>query len=166
MNDVTLDILLLAAMVLAVLATVMAARVLRAAIGLAAASAVLAVIMFRLGAPIAAVFELSVCAGLIPAIFISAIGLTQRLAPESLVVRRKETFRRFWILPIVVVLVAFALQYANVPLGFPIPPELKPAPDVRDVLWNQRQFDLIGQIVLLLGAALGVVVLLKEPTRD
>ena len=165
MNDVTLDILLLAAMVLAVLATVMAARVLRAAIGLAAASAVLAVIMFRLGAPIAAVFELSVCAGLIPAIFISAIGLTQRLTPESLDVRRKEKFSRFWILPIVVVLVAFALQWANVPLGFPIPPPLVPDPDVRHVLWNQRQFDLIGQIVLLLGAALGVVVLLKEPTR-
>ena len=44
---------------------------------------VLAILMFRLTRPSAAVFELSVCAGLIPVIFISAISLTQRLKRDE-----------------------------------------------------------------------------------
>ncbi|MDD5730401.1 MAG: hypothetical protein PHN57_04670, partial [Candidatus Omnitrophica bacterium] len=55
---------LLIAMVLAALWAVMATRLLRAAIALALTSVILTVIMFRLNSPLAAVFELSVCAGL------------------------------------------------------------------------------------------------------
>ena len=104
-----LDIALLVVMVGMALWTVMTARVLRAAIALAITSAVLAVLMYRLLSPIAAVFELSVCAGLIPAIFISAIGMTHRLSGEALAERTREKWRRFGPLPGVVVLVGVLL---------------------------------------------------------
>ena len=47
----TMDILLLVAMVIAAVATVATARLMRAVIGLAATSAVLTVFMFRMDAP-------------------------------------------------------------------------------------------------------------------
>ncbi len=48
----TADFVLLVAMVLAALATVMTARLLLSAVGLALASAVLAALMFRLNSPL------------------------------------------------------------------------------------------------------------------
>jgi NADH-quinone oxidoreductase subunit J len=186
-----LDIALVATMVGLALATVMTARVLRSAILLAATSAVLAVLMYRLGAPIAAVFELSVCAGLIPAIFISAIGMTRRLAGEELQERRRQTWRRFGSLPGLVVLAAVLLAIwnpampSNLPrvvdanvgeVLFPRAAEANAAElswvrvldanyrdtGVQDVLWNRRHADLLGQVTVLLAGALAVVVLVKE----
>ena len=49
-----------------------------AAISLAALSAALAIMFYRLDSPYAAVIELSVCAGLITALFVSVISLTRR----------------------------------------------------------------------------------------
>jgi NADH-quinone oxidoreductase subunit J len=159
-----IDILLLVALVLAAVVTVTTARLLRSVIALAVTSAVLAVLMFRVQAPLAGVFELSVCAGLIPAIFLSTIGLTQRLTPETLAVRKKEARRRFWFLPILLVLLGIVLSRVHVSLGPPLPPA--PKTDVRTVLWYDRQLDLLAQVGILLGAAFGVVVLIKEAKRE
>ena len=162
----TLDILLVIALVLAAVVTAMTPRLLRAAIGLAATSAILTVIMFRLDSPLAAVFELSVCAGLIPAIFISAIGLTRRVDTEDLQVRRRERLKRYWLLPAAVILVAIVLgQVASSNFDFVLP-STEPGPDARSILWNLRHFDLLGQITVLLGGAFAVVVLLKELKND
>ena len=49
-----------------------------AAMSLGALSAVLAIIFYRLSSPYAAVIELSVCAGLITALFVTVISLTRR----------------------------------------------------------------------------------------
>jgi len=156
-----LVVLLLVAAVL----TVTAARLLRAAIGLALVSALLTAVMVRLNSPLAAVFELSVCAGLIPAIFITTVGMTRRLDPEALAERQKEKMRRFWYLPVVVILVGIALSQAHLPAGF-APAAPAAAADVRDILWTARHMDLLGQIVVLLGGAFGVVVLVMEPDRE
>ena len=159
----TTNILLLAAMVAAAVATVATARLMRSVIGLAATSVVLTVLMFRMHAQYAAVFELSVCAGLIPAIFLSTIGLTQRLTTEALEARRKEKLRRFWFLPILLVLIGIALSQVH-----PVP-ELPALPahaaDVRAVLWYERHLDLLAQVVILLAGAFGIVVLIKEAKR-
>ena len=67
--------------VAAIVAAVLAVRfnnLLFAAIALAALSAILAIMFYQLNSPYAAVFELSVCAGLITALFVSAISLTRR----------------------------------------------------------------------------------------
>ena len=78
----TIHWVLLGALVVSATWTVMTARLLRSAVGLAITSAILTILMFQLASPLAAVFELSVCAGLISAIFISTISLTQRVTAE------------------------------------------------------------------------------------
>ena len=70
-------VLFIAVIVLAIMA-VSFKDVLFAAISLAALSAALAIIFYRLNSPYAAVIELSVCAGLITALFVAAISLTRR----------------------------------------------------------------------------------------
>ena len=160
-QQITISILLLVAKIAATLWTVMTSRLLYAAIGLALTSALLATIMFMLNAPLAGVFELSVCAGLIPAIFISAISVTKRLQPEAMVIQSRQQIRRFWALPLILVMVGLALSHVHIPeLAVKIADI--PQPDVRNVLWNLRHLDLLGQIVILLGGALGVAVLLKS----
>ena len=158
-----LDWILVVALVLVAVATVMTARLLISAIALALASAILAVIMFRLDAPLAAVFELSVCAGLIPAILISAIGLTRRLGPEDLQERKRAQLKKYWFLPILIVMIAVVLSRLVVVLDLTfVIPAVAPVADPREVLWNLRHVDLLGQVVVLLGGAFAVVVLLKE----
>jgi NADH-quinone oxidoreductase subunit J len=117
--------------------------------------------MYRLGSPLAAVFELSVCAGLISAIFISCIGLTQRLSDEQLATRKKERLSKFWFLPVVLVLVGIVLTQITLPLDFGVLAAPKEN-DVRNIIWNLRHLDLVGQIVILLAGAFGVVTLFKE----
>ena len=98
--------------------TVMTARLLRSVIGLALTSMILTIIMFKLNSPLAAVFELSVCAGLISAIFISCISLTQRLTDEQAAARQKERFSKFWLLPVILVLTGVAPVPGSYPPGF------------------------------------------------
>jgi NADH-quinone oxidoreductase subunit J len=154
------DIVLVAALVLGAAWTVMTPTVLRSVIGLALTSVVLTVLMFQLRSPLAAVFELSVCAGLISAIFISTISLTQPDTDRDTEAAQKERLRRYWYLPVFLLLIGVAV----VGLKLPFFEVTKPAPteDVRHLLWNVRQLDLFGQIVILLAGAFGVVALFKE----
>jgi NADH-quinone oxidoreductase subunit J len=158
--ELAINIGLVVAMVLAAIATVLSVRLIRSAIGLAVTSLLLAAIMFRLNAPLAAVFELSVCAGLIPAIFVSAIGMTGRTAPDELAALRKEKLKRYWPLAVILLLAVAGLTQVVLPQLPAVP--AAGAQDVRNVLWNSRQVDLVGQVVVLLAGALAVVVLVKE----
>jgi NADH-quinone oxidoreductase subunit J len=157
----TIDIIILLALVLAALATVLTAQVIRSVIGLAVTSVLVSLVLFRLNAPLAAVFELSVGAGLIPAIFLSVIGITKRLTPEALSQRKKEKLRMYWALPILLVVVGVALTRVHLP-ALPAPSVPPMAGDVKTILWNLRHLDVLGQILILLGGAFGVVVLVKE----
>ena len=161
--NVVLDYILIGGLVVSALAAVCAVRLIRSVIGLAAASVLLTIIMFRLNSPLAAVFELSVCAGLIPAIFISTIGLAGRTAPEDLAALRKSKLRRYWLLPVLLVVVGGLLTQLGVPQ---IAERVVGGDSVREILWNHRQVDLVGQIVVLLAGALGVVVLVKERKNE
>jgi NADH-quinone oxidoreductase subunit J len=160
-TNMAINIILGVALVLAAVWTVMTARLLRSVIGLALTSVILTIIMFKLNSPLAAVFELSVCAGLISAIFISCISLTQRLTDEQMATKQKERFSKFWLLPVILVLAGIALYQVHIPLDF----HLQAAPtesDVRNIIWNMRHLDLVGQIVILLAGAFGVVALFKD----
>lgn len=148
-------------LVIAAVGTAMAGRLLHAVISLAVVSAVVSVVLFHLHAPMAAVFELSVGAGLIPAVFLSAIGATQRLTPETMQDRRREILQLYWSLPVIVALAALAMTQVRL-VGLPTPPAAAPPGDVRTVIWNLRHMDLMGQILALLAAAVTVVVLIKE----
>jgi NADH-quinone oxidoreductase subunit J len=153
--------LVLIAMTLTALWTVMARSLLRSAIGLALTSALLTVVMFRLDAPLAAVFELSVCAGLISVIFITTISLTQPLTTFEVTDHMRRRLGRFIYLPFLMALVAIVLVSLKINIKLPLP-ALEPERDIRLVLWQLRQIDLVGQVAILLAGALGVAIFFKE----
>jgi NADH-quinone oxidoreductase subunit J len=160
----TLNLLIILALVIAALWTAMTTRLLRSAVGLAITSAILSILIFRLASPIAAVFELSVCAGLIFAIFIISITVTQRVTPETFETRKKERLTKFWPLPIIVIVVAIVLSQIHFQTMFL--PAQTGENNVKIILWNLRHLDLLGQIVILLTGAFGVVILFKEWKND
>ncbi|MFA5090898.1 MAG: NADH-quinone oxidoreductase subunit J [Candidatus Omnitrophota bacterium] len=159
-----INIILLIALLLASLWTVMTIRLIRSVVGLAITSAILSIIMFKLDAPLAAVFELSVCAGLISVIFVTTISFTQRLTQERLKLRRKERMGKFWYLPLIICTAAILLSFWRPSLNFQFPAPLKET-DARNILWNMRHLDLLGQVIVLLAGAFGVVILFKEEKR-
>jgi NADH-quinone oxidoreductase subunit J len=158
------DIILLLAMTIAALWTVMTRSLLKSTIGLAATSAVITIIMFRLNSPLAAVFELSVCTGLITAVFVSTISLVKPLTHKEIVKLSKDRVKRFWFLPVIMIVVGVALIYLKLPADFKMPVKLEQG-DVRNILWNSRQLDIFGQIVVLLAGVFGIVLLFKETRK-
>jgi len=159
-----IDIILLTAMVVAALWTVMTRSLLKSTIGLAVTSAIITIIMFRLNSPLAAVFELSVCTGLITAVFISTISLVKPLTHKQIVQLSKDRIKRFWYLPLIVIVTGIALIYLKAPAPFEFPAAAVET-DVRRVLWNSRQLDLFGQIAVLLAGVFGIVILFKETRK-
>ena len=156
-----IDELILFLLAASALWTVMTRSLLRSAIGLALTSAMLAILMFRLNNPFAAVFELSVCAGLISALFFCIITITEPLTPEKVREEAGARFGRFQYLPVIVLIVGVVLRVMTVKLDVKIP-ALEEIADVRYYLWAYRQIDLIGQIIILLCGVFGIVILLKE----
>lgn len=160
-TQIFLNIILMAAMLLGALATVMLRQLVKAAIALAFTSMVLCLIMFKLNAPWAAVFELSVCAGLITVVFISAISLVKPASEEEQAAHVRFKVRRYFLLPIILLGLGVGLSSLH-PTPLPLPlPDLAHT-DMREVLWGQRALDLLGQILVLLAGAWGVVILFKE----
>jgi NADH-quinone oxidoreductase subunit J len=155
------DKILLISLVLAALWTIMTRSLLRAGIGLALTSVILSIVMFRLNTPLAAVFELSVCAGLISVLFVSTISLTQPRSPEQIKSENLERLTRFWLLPYLVVGAGIILSFLPLKLNLVLPP-VEIEKSVRTVMWDVRQMDLLGQIMVLLAGAFGVVIFFKE----
>jgi len=156
-----LNIILLFILVAAALWTVMTRSLLRSAIGLALTSVILTIIIFRLNSPLAAVFELSVCAGLISVLFVSTISLTHPLTKEEIMQHMKDRLARFWYLPVIIIILGVILSpmQINPVINLPAAESVK---DVRHVIWNVRQIDLLGQMIVLLVGVFGVVILFKE----
>lgn len=162
--NLTVIILLLAGLVVSAAVCVVIRNLLKAAIALAVTSAILSVIMFVLGAPLAAVFELSVCAGLITVIFISAISMTRVHSRQEQAAMQKARYKRFALLPVVLVAVlavALALVWPHVNALLPYT-SAPSALSAQDIFWNKRQVDLIGQIIIILAGVFGVIVFFKE----
>lgn len=162
------NLVLLILMITAGLWTVMTRTLLKSAVGLAVVSAVLTMIMFRMDAAIAGVFELSVCAGLITVVFISTISLTKTRTAEERDEAAKKRFTIFRFLPLLVIVVAFIAVYLIkgsfvndvVMISKPI------TEDFRNILWDSRRLDLLGQIVIILTGIFGIIVLLKEKNKN
>ena len=135
----------------------------KAAIWLAITSVLLAVVLFLMGAYWAAIFELSVCAGLITAVFISAISFftTAQRGEEQ----ARSHFNRFKLLPYLMVACGLALLATLVLSGFSVEGAL-PAPSIfaefKEMFWYSRQTDITAQIALILAGSFAVIVLFKE----
>jgi NADH-quinone oxidoreductase subunit J len=161
-----LDIILLLIMIIAAIWAVVARSLLKAAIGLAIVSVIITMFMFKFNSPLAGVFELSVCTGLITVIFLSTIGLTKPMTNKQIQESLKKRARRYGLLPVLVVLAgSLAVGLLNLPLGLKLA-EKAAELDVRNVLWNLRHLDLFGQIIILLAGGFGAVILFKEIKED
>jgi len=161
----TLMTVILVIMVLAALWASMTSILLRATIALALASATLAVVMYSLGATLAAVLELSVCAGLISVVFVSVISLTTITSFKDMLEQRRKRLARFWPLPLVLVAGGVALSFVHAPVQIVLPLPGGDG-DVRTVMWTLRQLDLFGQILVLLAGVFGVLVLFRKEGKD
>lgn len=156
-------LLLLFSMVFFAVCTVVVKDLLKSAIALGAASIILSIIMFFMKSYLAAVFELSVCAGLITVVIISTISLIKQRDKEEAVEYAKMRKRRFIYLPFILLITGlsmFALRkyintdYAAISIGF--------EPAVQEILWNVRKTDIIGQIIIILAGVFGVTILFRE----
>jgi NADH-quinone oxidoreductase subunit J len=161
----TLMTIILVIMVMAALWASMTSILLRATIALALTSATLAVVMYSLGATLAAVLELSVCAGLISVVFVSVISLTHITPFKEMLKQRRNRLTRFWPLPLVLVAGGVALSFVHAPVQIVLPLPGGDG-DVRTVMWTLRQLDLFGQILVLLAGVFGVLVLFRKEGKD
>lgn len=163
--NLTVIILLLAGLVVSATVCIMLRDLLKASIALAVVSGILSVIMFLMGAHLAAVFELSVCAGLITVIFVSAISMTRLRSKEEIIQMQKERRKRFALLPVILIVLLTAALFAIWPhLDALIPYTVSSVSQVteQDFFWNKRQADLLGQIVIILAGVYGVLIFFKE----
>lgn len=152
-----LQILLLVGMVLFSVLAILVKDLLRAAISLAVASLLLGIIFFRMNAPYAGVFEISVVAGLITVLFMLTIALTKGGdAVESKVA--SFAFPAFFVIFIVIDALIMKKLIQKVP-ALPGPEE---AGTFGQVLWNARTLDLVGQIAVIFAGVFAVLALFRK----
>jgi len=180
----TIYIILLVLLTLASLWAVIKGSLVKSAITLAVVSVILSIIMFKLDSPLAAVFELSVCAGLITVIFMSTISLTKPMTPFEAKISYTDRVKRYWRLPVILVIAAIVLIKLDIKWDKYL---MKQSPaistekvitchgeeeaveldtqhegkDVRHIMWNKRRIDILGQVIVLLVGVFAVVVLFK-----
>lgn len=165
MNE-TILLICLAFIVIAAIACAMFRSMLKCAVSLAVVSALLACVLYLMGATWAALFELSVCAGLVTVVFASAISLTStsRHQPEN----EEEHRKRVAGLPFILIAAGMMLVVVIAATGFHIEPQANAALvglSFKDVLWNMRQADVLGQIIVILAGAFAVAILFKESDK-
>ncbi len=150
----------LGVMLLCSVLAVMLRSIIKNAICLAAASAALGLIMYVMGAPAAAVFEVSVCSGLITVIFISGISLSR--AGKNDVREEFSDGKRMHLLPVILLVAGALMMVAACGIHFAIARGEALNLDYREVFWNQRGADIWGQIIVMLTGGIAISVLLKE----
>lgn len=138
----------------AAITAVMARSLLLSAIMLALVSVGASLVLFDFRAPWAAVFELSVAAGLITVLFVSAVSLIRHEESEA-----ADRRARFYAMPLVMCIVAIAAWFYAIPFFESLQSWARfgsRADSLGAVLWDIRRFDLLGQISML---AAGVFVI-------
>lgn len=149
-----LDVVLVAAAILSAFQVMRARRLMLVSLWLACTSALVATMLYRLGAPEVAVIELSVGAGLVTVLFVFAFSIVgERTSDVPTLVPRPLV----WGIILVVVLL----------LGrfiFPLVSNQNPTIEgtFADMLWGQRSLDVLAQIVLIFSGVIGLLGLLSE----
>ena len=135
----------------------------KSAIALAAASVALGIIMYEFGSIWAALFEICVCSGLVTVIFISAISLSNTDKKE--LEKVYEDKKRMALLPVILIISGITLIVIAMSTGVflqSVNPAVKAADNLREILWNNRQADIWGQIIVMITGSVAVVVLFRE----
>ncbi len=129
-------------------------RLMVAALWLAGVSALLATLLYGMGAQVVAVIELSVGAGLVTVLFIFAISLAgDDPLPAPSVVPKPLAFA---------LVIAFAVLFILFTL--PVTETASPVSETSfvETFWHTRSADALAQIVLIFSGALTVLGLLTE----
>jgi uncharacterized MnhB-related membrane protein len=150
-----LNILIVVGTLICAVQAIRSNRLLISALWLAGSSALVALLLYMLGAAEVAVIELSVGAGLVTVIFVFAINIAG-----------EETFsiRRLIPLPVTWGLLALTV----ILLGWLILPHLAPVLPVIDSLpfakavWDVRGLDALLQVIIIFSGVLGLLGLLAE----
>lgn len=133
-----------------------AKRLLISAIWLAITSALVALMLFLLGAPQIAVIELSVGAGLVTVLFVFAINIA---GEEVMGLRSALPLPLVW--TSIVLACGLLIFFIVRSLGFFQLPDATSAV-AASVLWQERYLDFLLQTVLILAGVLGVIGLLSH----
>ncbi len=133
-------------------AAVMLRNMLYSAMLLAICSIMLAIVMFKLNAPWAGVFELSVCAGLITVLFASTVSMI-RTNKKYFVVSKMSKY-----LPVAVILFGVLLFLLGKPFLSVLMAEHKAhvSQAVGNIIWNVRFKDVIAQLAILIAGVLAI----------
>jgi uncharacterized MnhB-related membrane protein len=130
-------------------------RLLVSALWLAGTSALVAILIYLLGAPEIAVIELSVGAGLVTVLFVFAINIA---GEDSRVVKAMLPKPLAYGAVLLAVIIVGWLCLPTLNVDLPASPVLNLATS----LWGDRQVDTILQVVLIFAGVLGVLGLLAE----
>jgi NADH:ubiquinone oxidoreductase subunit 6 (subunit J) len=149
--------LLIIAMIVFAVQSIRARQLLISAVWLALVSALLSVLIYLYGAPIVAVIELSVGAGLVTVFFVFSVAI----AGEDAVKARSLVPKPLAIgLPLLLVLLL--AWFLSAPLTAPGYAAGATEPALSVVLWEQRGLDMLVQVVILFSGTLGILGLLAE----
>ncbi len=132
------------------------------AISLATISAILALVLFKFGANIAGVFELSVCAGLITVLFIATVSLTKDSD------KRNETRLATYFVPLFV-LIFIGIDYFIIQwLAHSVPASVVPQSSgtFQKVFWEIRSSDILGQVGLIAAGVFGILSLFRLTAKE
>jgi len=151
-------VLIVVGMVVCAIQAIRVQRLLISALWLAGCSALVALLVYLLGAPEIAVIELSVGAGLVTVLFVFAINIA---GEESLVVQKFIPAPLAWLL---VALSVFLLGWLTLP-GLSAAAGSLAQPDFTRVLWVDRQMDMMLQTVLIFSGTLGMIGLLSDSKK-
>jgi uncharacterized MnhB-related membrane protein len=150
-----LNLFLVIAIVLCALQALRVRQILTAAIWLACCSALVAILLYSLGAPEVAVIELSVGAGLVTVLFVFGITIS---GEEDLGGRAAVP----WALAASLSIAAMGLvAWFVLPLG-EAATAVSSEPSFSVMLWEVRGLDMLVQIGLIFAGVLGVLGILAE----
>ena len=139
---------------------------LKSVIALAVASVLLAIILFLLGLPVAALFQLAVGAWLITVVLIGTISLTGN--KQSAEEQALKQGKRFALWPFLLIVggaaIVLVVLFSNVQLELNLTATAG-LDQFRDLFWHTRQVDILGQIILVLASALVVTVFFKKQSE-
>lgn len=149
-----LNLLLVLISIVFALQAVRCRRLVRSALWLAGVSAMLSVLLYRLGAHEVAVIELSVGAGLVTVLMVFAIAIAGEDAMEQ-----GPVVPRWLAAGLILIFLGAA--------GWLVLPAREPAramtePPFSTVLWEQRGLDTLVQVGLIFAGTLGILGLLSE----
>lgn len=154
-----LGIVIAGGMIICAIQAIRSAHLLNSAIWLAGCSALIALLIYMLGAPQIAVIELSVGAGLVTVLFVFAINITGEDASTILPSIPRPVA---WIMVVLSMAVFIWMVLSNLGTPFTSVDDLP----LMDYLWSTRGADLMLQVVLIFAGVLGMLSLLSGSDRQ